>query len=785
MNRTNRTRRYILIGLVGLALTITQLPLHGQTRRAGPPPQTPPRPIQGPTINRDLPKLVSSHARGRTMGAAFKTGKLPEPLRKPQGTDDEVAVALAKKVSARDEQSLPALLAAVLNAGFGIREADGSVTQTIDPGQGLVFGAWEVAAMSKNYGEGKTTTLKYITDGFKSTPGFKAVPFEKFLLEGIRKQTQSDKQVLRFWSRFIVELGRNSDRPYDMLTENDPEKIRLDAVQAALILQRLSGDLYGLGKKQIAAAAARGLDLTRWNAQRKKAPQSNHATSRSLPSMSPCRELGRGDGSLILDNTANLTTSAYGELLDYIDSAAETGNSAISKFQKITAILNIVFAYAKFIAAYAALDTELGVENPPLIRTTDSAPGQRRRLNAKVTMDVDNMEWINCVRVALNVSLGIDASLISGGPLEGVEVNWHLVEGGAGDLYSNRGGVTGTHQIVGFWNGSKRIQDAGTSAATVGNPTRTITDKDGMASTFLEGSPQVPYIAEPRVPIMKRAIVMTTIKLKPGDVKGDATDLFGQLLGGVGGLITMPAELLYRTDWASTATLEVPVQDWEECDRGWHGRISITGQLTETTNELAGGAQGLNVSAERVVTKNFTYTFLLNGRRDTSDGSQNGYLAEAQIDVDHSNVLTKKKRVASGICVTDPGDGRKPPVSHTVNGIDAYVFSDLLKGNGPSSTTVYIAQKGAAEYNIAIAAPYPIPGKHIQDLAYKFPECPPWEKVRSHRDERDEPIFVATFEFTIPFDPKNPNVVKDRRTDHDARSRNGTITYEWDLTLCK
>jgi hypothetical protein len=720
------------------------------------------------------------------MGAAFKTGKLPEPLRKPLGTDDEVAVVLAKKVSARDEQSLPALLAAILNAGFAIRDADGSVTQTIEPGQGLVFSEFEVAAMAKNYGEGKTATLKYLADGFKSMPDLKAVPLEKLLLEGIRKQAQSDQQLLRFWARFIVELGRNSDRPYDMLTENDPGRIRVDAAQAALILQRLSGDLYGLAKKHSPSAVALGVDDLGSTAKRSNASsgarRSNH-TSSLLPAlrpMSPCRELGRGDGSLILDAGATTFTSAYGELLDYIDQAA-TGNSAISAFAKIAGILNVVFAYAKFIAAYAALETEISVENPPLIRTTDSIPGQRRRLTAKVTMNIDNLEWLNCVRVALNVSFGIDASLISGGPLEGVEVNWHLIEGGAGDLYSNRGGITGTHQIVGFWNGSKRIQDAGTSAATVGNATRTITDKDGMATTFLEGSPQVPYVSQPYLPEMKRAVVMTTIKLKPGDVKGDAVDLYGQLLGGVAGLITMPLELLYRTDWAATGTLEVPVKDWRTCKRGWFGTITITGQLTEPTNEQPQGAPGLSISAERVVTKNFTYTFVLNGVRDTSDGSQNGYIAETHVDVDHSNILTKKSRVSSGICVTRQ---ESPRVSHRVDGIGTYIFSDLLKGEGPSNTTIYIAPQ-AGTYKIVINAPSPITGKHIQDQTFQFPDCPPWEKVRSHRTEQDEPIFPPTIDFVIPFDPQNPHIVKDKRTDRDERNRNGSITYEWDLRYCQ
>ena len=783
----------MLVGLVCTSLTITQLPLQGQTRRAGPPGpprETPTRTIEAPTVSRELPSLISSLVRGQAMGTAFRTGRLPEPLRKPQGTGDEVAALLAKKVSARDKDSLPALLAAIMNAGFAIRDADGSITQTVDPGQGLVFDAWEVAAMAKNYGEGKTTTLKYLADGLKSIPALKVAPLDQILLQGIRDHAKGNQPLMRFWARFIVELGRNSERPYDMLVENNAEGIRLDAAQVALILQRLSGDLYSLAKKQLASAGADKVDAANANyrARRSHVPRgfakrSNHAdSSRALEQNRPCKNLGQGDGALILDAAASTITTGWDKLLDYL--GKELAGA-------ILATLNIIFAYAKFIATYAALETEITVENPPLVRTTDSVPGERRRLTAKVKLNLGKAENINCFRTALNVAAGLDISLLSDGPLDKVGVNWHLVEGGAGDFYSNRGGITGTHQIVGFWNGSKRIQDAGSYAGIPGkggtpvsDATRTITNKDGVASTFLEGSPHVPYVPQPHLAEMKRAVVMTTVRLKGGDLKGDAVDVYGQVLGGVAGLITMPLELLYRTDWASTATLEVPVKDWKTCERGWHGTITITGKLKEQKDEMPGGPRGWRISATREITKNFKYTFVLNGIRDTSDGSQNGYVAEVRVEVDNSNILTEKTRHV-GFCDTGARTAGGSKITKKVDAIETITFSDLLNGNGASKTTVYIASRGAAGYNILIDAPSPITGKHIQSNEYKVPECPLWEQVNSHFDERQESIFPPTLEFLIPLDdPQNPNILSNGRTDRDARS-DGTITYKWDLQLCR
>src|SRR5687767_6671244 len=259
MARIVKLRRAVLLGFIGISLILAQMPVDAQTRRAGAnrgtPAATPQAPAKPPTPSK-APASILSSLRSKHLSAAFETGKLPEPLRRPQGNDDEVAAALAKHISARDEQSLPALLAAVLAAGFAVRDPDGSLMQTVEPGQGLIFEAWEVAAMAKMYGEGKTATLTYLTDGLKLIPELKRAPLNKILVDGIRGHAQGNHPSLRFWARLIVELGRHSDQPYDMLTQQDEAGIRLDAVQSALILRRLAGDFYGRAE-QVKQGASR------------------------------------------------------------------------------------------------------------------------------------------------------------------------------------------------------------------------------------------------------------------------------------------------------------------------------------------------------------------------------------------------------------------------------------------------------------------------------------------------------------------------------------------------
>lgn len=561
------------VAIALLALISLQPPLAGQTRRQQSRPTTSP--------------IVLTSVKNEKMAAAFHSGQLPEAMRKPDGKPDEVAAALAKRIAAGDDQSVPALLTALMTAGFGIRDTDGGVTQTVQPGQGLVFEAWEVAAMAKMYGERRTVAISYLCDTIRSVPELKEAPLEKILIDGIRKQAVSDQPELRFWARFIVELGRVSEQPYDLLAAGDNKAVRIDTIQHALILRRMLGDLYTLGQRS------------------EQALKRNHAHA---PQTQPCTLSDME--STVADARATALTTAFGELMSWTKEKIEgTAGKLFENYGKLANVLNILLAYAKFIATYAALETEITVDNPPLVRNTSTSAGERRQLTAKVKMNVGKWQQVNCFRWLLNAGTGLDFNLLNDGPLEGVEVNWHLVEGGAADFYSSG---DRSEQIVWFVGTGPRIQDAGTYAGIPGKPgTRvtnlasTKTDAQGNARVLLEGSSRRNYIPAPHIPVMKTAVVMTTVKLKGGDIKGDAVDIAGHVLGGVislgkknvgegaaGGMFTLPLELLYRTDWASTATVEVPVKDWETCNGGWYGTVSYS-------EEWEGKPQGLQKVSKR------------------------------------------------------------------------------------------------------------------------------------------------------------------------------------------
>ena len=527
----------------------------------------------------------------QSLSAAYNSGRLPEPARKPQGKPDEVAAALAKSVAAGDDQSTPALLTALMTAGFGIRDSDGAVTQTVEPGQGLIFEAWEIASMAKMYGEHRTVELSDLSDGLRSVPELKQAPLEKIIIDGIRKQATTTHPELRFWARFIIELGLRSDEPYDLLRTDSEKKIRIDAIQSALILRRLSGDIYVLGKRSQLAVNNPGS-----KARFAHAPQSQ-----------PCRQSDME--ATINDIRATALTSAFGGLLSWVESRIGSSGDLVKAYGKFMNVANIVLAYAKFIATYAALETEITIASPPLVRVTRAGSGESRQLTAKVSMNIGKWQQVNCFRWLLNAGTGLDFNLMNDGPLEGVGVSWHIVEGGFAGAYHS-GDLS--QQIVQFKGTGPRIQDAGTYAGIpgkggtpVGNLTETKTDAQGNARILLEGANRRNYIPKPHVTVMKKAVVMTTVRLKGGDIKGDAVDVAGHLLGG---LLTLPAELLYRTAWASTARIEVPVKDFETCDGGWYGTV--------TYHEYREGPKGQYINGSRTHTE----TIEVKGNTGTSQG---------------------------------------------------------------------------------------------------------------------------------------------------------------------
>jgi hypothetical protein len=310
------------------------------------------------------------------------------------------------------------------------------------------------------------------------------------LLAGVKTNAENDKNpYLKNWARLIIELGKNSLNKYDIAAGVTAEAVELDAIQHLLMMRRLYGDLWASAEKnstpegspaqtgsvnrprqpRFVGASFSENDFTEtensFGQTHNPAKTGNFIAADSAQSKIPCRM--DGNAPTVMDAGAAVADYGYGQFLGYLEDTFEgtpTG-TAVKKFAFYQAVANTVLAYAKFIHTYAALEVTLALEDqPPLVRTKDSTPGERKQMQATVKMNIGNWQMYNCIRTVMNVTAGIDFATLNDGPIADVGVNWHINKGGGRGEYSNLTGI-GTDAIVGFAKvGAPRIQDPGTGA---------------------------------------------------------------------------------------------------------------------------------------------------------------------------------------------------------------------------------------------------------------------------------------------------------------------------------
>ncbi len=598
MRTINGAKRAAASSLVLVSLILGQLPATGQTRRSGarqrpaapaaPPAKSarPPGPQKNgaPAASVVAEQELVQSPKSRAMAEAFASGKLPEPLRMPPGSVDERAAALAKAVSAGDASSTAALHAAVLAAGYGVRDADGSVMQTVERGQGLAFEAWEVAAMAKLYGEGYGVGLAHLGEAFtRNVPELKGVPLAATLLEGVRTGAKSDHPALRFWGRFVVELGRRSAEPYDLLAQVDPARVRLDAAQVFFILSRFAGDLALLERPAQARQARPSNDL-RAGDGRERAALFRHARlggeggegrrvrfvntgMRGGAPAAPQSPCGATDvQGVILDYNALLSTNLYGKL----PGAVNMGKA------------NLVLTVLKFIMSYAMLNTSIRIAINPMTRTKNTQPGEFNGLAGHVWID-NKFQDVNCLRPFFN-AYGLDFNLPNSGPLNDVAVVW---EGVLGFDKESRGWMGAAQDFIRSLEGRPTTDEKIVMFMPEGERTKP-TNSKGVSGIGLAGAPQPKDLSREKLTeVNKVAGVRLGIQFKSLKIKDAAGALStaGDVLGNViafltgdpvGGALGTTFEVLYRTSWYRSEPFYFIVRDWEPCAGEWYGTITYT-----------------------------------------------------------------------------------------------------------------------------------------------------------------------------------------------------------------
>ena len=696
---------------------------------------------QGAGIQPKRVKLIRS-PKAVALAKAFHTGKLPEPLRMPAGNVDQQATALAEAVAAGDDSSTAALYAAVLASGYGVRDRDKSVMRTTEKAQGLVLASWEVAAAAKLYGEDYGVMLAHLANSFtQKVPALKDVPLADAVLDGIRKAAKSNHTAVRFWARFIVALGKRSPAPYDLLTQVDPTRTRLDAIQVAFILSRLSGEFAVIEKRTAA----------------------HHPRLRSESFQSSCGGANNFE-DIINDYDALEQTTLFDIITERLGGKAAT-------YGKVAGVANVVLTVFKFVVSYASLEVEITMDADKLIRTKTTTPGEKRLLTATLKMDTSKWDMINCLRPTLN-KVGLDVDIPKSGPLVGVNVEWVMVLGG-----DSRGWFGTVEDIINIFGGETSYGDGlvflDPLRGANRSPGKQLTNSDGASQIYVVGTPQEADLSTRKLfEVDKAAGVRVDVQLKPmrivdetqavSNIMDVAEDALSFLTGDpLGGVVGAAAETLYRSNWYGSQPFYFIVKDWEPCKGQWIGTITYT-----TTLKDIGSAEDFRTRRTWNDEASYEGTAQLDGRRDNQGAPMVRVTAKAH---------ERSERFSTGKvgCFYAGTKIRELNGSETVDTSGFYVLMNPRSGQYDVSFPAILVSASGFDSNDAVVKgqcnnPYNKDVHEKSALSMKLSgEGPGMEASRR-------------------IDPNNPDVISGTETTSFTTTKGvRTSTITWNLRRCQ
>ncbi|MFL6230448.1 MAG: hypothetical protein ACJ741_16880 [Pyrinomonadaceae bacterium] len=789
-----RRLRFALIALPLLAICSQPFALQPRTGRAASPPAqktpTAPKPTAPPaqgsaTTAPDAPVELARNERSRALGEAFRAGALPAPAPLPEGDIDTQAARLAEAISAGDEHSTSALVAALAASGYGVRRADGTVVGAARGGQGMALDAWQVAAMAKLYGQDYGVPLDRLAAAFaRGVPEFKDAPLASQIVEGLRAAAErEDNPPLRFWARFIIELGRHAAVPYDLLKTDTPATVRLDAIQTQLILARLAGDLAVLEKRGAGARTSDGArgafehGETFGGARFVRASARAGAGGASAPQAGPPCSTSDLEGT-ILDTNATATTTAFGQLAEYL---SEHGYGGVGSYAQGAGRANLVLMIAKFLATYAALDVKIALEGNLLTRTKNTEPGERRKLTATVKSDMGNWQMFNCLRPALNAA-GLDFSLPGDGPVANVKVTWNLMEGGGlSGLAAALDTATHLSELLAGQDhdtGAIVFLDTAADKKAAEKEYYSVTDGNGQASIYAVGAAQREDLTlKGATGVSKQAVVTVSVQAKPTKLK-DATaaastsgDMAGAVIAGLSGDAlgagaSVATETLYRSQWYSSDPFTFEVRDWEPCAGGWTGTITREEKNYETRTADADGGYGpVHSSFGSGITDKVSCDLFTTGDPSSSEGT-------CRMRAEYEAIGLRNRATGNTCCVQRGGDGGCRITSFdTLN-------EDTTTGSGAGQSEARVELLGDVLEIHVDPIEFGALHKNTQKLVGGCQPHGPWGSNGGDFDNRDRTT-VHTGNFVLRI---KANQLKGSRTDTlDDGTR---ITYTWDLNRC-
>ncbi|MFC4456517.1 hypothetical protein [Deinococcus sonorensis] len=469
----------------------------------------------------------------------------------PGGPDAEALAALDRQATALALQvaggNVNALDQALKASGIAVRRVSGEmIAPPAQPALGLALADHDPEALAHLQARGGTITLQDLADTLKVVwPQADAARLPALIQSDLRAGVESTVPTVRFWSRLVVALGASTPAGATLLTSAAPGEVTINAAQQSLLLLRLAGGTARLAQSRGAAV-----------------PTQPAAGVRALSAAAPCT-FGGTEGT-IMDGAATAITTGVGELLGYLDSvSALPGESAADAASGLLSKTNLILSYLKFTLTLASFRLDLSSDTDTVERTRSTTHNGEGVVTARAKVSYDlgaSWQYANCFRLAFNAA-GLDFSSPNAGVVEGADVRWRIFAAQGDGSYADQ------HlSVIAARAGEEVMHDK--------------TDGAGVAEVHLEGLKQSADLGPAPTAVMKRGEVSAVTSIKTASIASDLVDAIGSGLGGVGGLLGMPAELMYRM-WPLSSTLALQVRDWAptcanvQGDTCWLGTVTV------------------------------------------------------------------------------------------------------------------------------------------------------------------------------------------------------------------
>lgn len=524
------------------------------------------------------------------------------PVKSLPSTASSRPAELTRRILAGGPDGKQALLEAVTAAGFGVLDSRKRliIQAPHKPEMGMPLENWEATLLARSVAEQVTVPYTEFEADVLLAAGDEQDGrlLLNMLLADIRTGAADASPTVRMWADLILELGRQSANPYDLLTVTDLRGIHLNGVQQILMLRHLAAEFIALGIHHASTPSMSRVPRPLPGDDRPlRLVTDTGRFGRRVSSLQPGDPCGFGtDEGIATSEAASFwglgVKTAFGPLRQAAEQAAladlyrklaetvesqatdafvqrmkalqeigyskaETAdlNKLMKRFSTAHTIATALLSLAEMVAVMQAVKIDIELAPPlPLVRTKTSAPGAHGDLTAHLSFDPGDLDApaqqkVGCSAWAL-AAVGIDFSLPEKGPIKGADVQWSLVEGGL--KMDAKAGYQIREAIVELENPGPRIQEAGVGFGDVKRSVRT--DEQGVAKTGIHGAPQKrPLGIDPQA-VIKRATVRANVQLKPAD-------LFRDLADALKGPWVLPAQVLYRSHLMGK-NFTFKVRDW-------------------------------------------------------------------------------------------------------------------------------------------------------------------------------------------------------------------------------